>query len=286
MGIEDTAGRPGDEEVLDLTDVADGGEGGEGEGSDDDQQDDEAGEDEQASSDELVISLDGEEVAPEPDNPTIRQMREALRKKDAELAEMRKASQPKPIEVGPKPTLEGCDYDEERFEAELTAWHADKAKADEASAKQREEQEAIRATWDEASNRYKARAAEIAAPDFDDAQETIDKALTPRLSPVILKAARDPAVFVLAMHRNPAKLAELAKATDAIELAAAVARMEAGIKVNKRTAPAPDRPLNGSTGAATATTYEKQLAKLEAEAEKTGDRTKVVAFKREARNKK
>jgi len=235
--------------------------------------------------DELVISLDGEEAAPELDNPTIRQMRDALRKKDAELAELRKATAPKPVEVGPKPTLEGCDYDEERFEQELTTWHAEKRKADESAEEQRKQQEAANATWQEASNRFHARAAEIAAPDFDDAKETIDKALTPRMSPVILKAARDPAVFVLAMHRNPAKLAELAKAKDAIELAAAVARMEGGIKVNQRKAPAPDKPLNGSTGAATATTYEKQLAKLEAEADKTGDRTKVVAFKRDQKAK-
>lgn len=260
------------DEVLELTEEVDQPEIEE---TDEEQPETEDGDD------ELVISLDGEEAAPEPENSTVRQMREALRKKDAELAELRKANAPKPVEVGPKPTLESCDYDEERFENELTVWHGAKRKADEEAEAFAKQQEAVNATWAEASTRYKARAAEIAAPDFDDAQDAIDKALTPALSPVILKAARDPAVFVLAMHRNPAKLAELSKAKDAIELAAAVARMEGAIKVTSKKAPAVDRPLNGSTGAATATTYEKQLEKLEKEAAKTGDRSKLIAFKRE-----
>jgi hypothetical protein len=95
---------------------------------------------------------------------------------------------------------------------------------------------------------------------------------------VIVKAAADPALFLYALGKSEAKRAELAKIQDPIKLAAAVARMEGAVKVTTRKAPAPDRAQRGSApmpGGA-----DKELEKLEKEADRTGDRTKVIAYKR------
>lgn len=49
------------------------------------------------------------------------------------MSEARKAAPTEePIEVGDKPTVVGCDYDEDAFGAELEAWNQRKPKATEA----------------------------------------------------------------------------------------------------------------------------------------------------------
>jgi hypothetical protein len=53
--------------------------------------------------------------------------------------------------------------------------------------------------------------------------------------------------------------------------------------VKKRKAPAPDRAQSGS--GAMPIDSDKQLEKLEAEAEKTGDRTKLIAYKKKLKAK-
>jgi hypothetical protein len=55
--------------------------------------------------------------------------------------------------------------------------------------------------------------------------------------------------------------------------------MEGGIKVvKKRKAPAPDKPLSGAGRMPGGP--DKQLEKLEADAERTGDRTAVIAYRK------
>lgn len=228
---------------------------------------------------ELTVSFGEEDAADQPDdNATMRHMREELRKARAEAAELRKASAPKPIEVGPKPTLADCDFDEEEFEAALDEWKERKAQADSEASQVEERVAAVRKSWEDRNAVYQAKKAALAAPDFDECEAMVDDALGKELSPVILKAAHDPAAMVVALGRNPAKLAELGKIKDPFELTAAIARLEANVKITRgKKAPAPDRPANGS--AAMPGSTDKQLEKLEKEAERTGDRTKLIAFK-------
>jgi hypothetical protein len=81
---------------------------------------------------ETVLLIGDEDAAPasgEGETPLIKHLREQTRRQAKEIAELRKGSQPQKIEVGAKPTLADCDYDEDKFEAELDGWKDRKAKA-------------------------------------------------------------------------------------------------------------------------------------------------------------
>src|SRR5690348_2656743 len=112
-----------DDEVLELTEKVE----------DQDQPNAEAPNGEEADDEELIVLIGDEEAPPasgEQDNATIRQMRSEIKSQKERIKELERGSQSQPIEVGPKPTLEGCDYDEERYEQEFNAWADRKSEAD------------------------------------------------------------------------------------------------------------------------------------------------------------
>jgi hypothetical protein len=95
---------------------------------------------------------------------------------------------------------------------------------------------------------------------------------------VIVKAADNPALVLYSLGKHPAKLAELSQITDPLKMAAAVARLEGGLKVMpKRKPPEPEEIASGT--ASVSHGKDKELERLEKEAERTGDRTKLIAYK-------
>ena len=80
---------------------------------------------------------------------------------------------------------------------------------------------------------------------------------------------------------TPAKARELAKITDLPKFIAELVRVETQVKTmpKPKTAPQPERVIRGS-GPLPASS-DKQLDRLRAEADKTGDRTKVAAYLRQ-----
>lgn len=231
---------------------------------------------------ETVVSFGddpGEEQSD--DSALIRKMREKLREKDSRIKELERVAPAAP-EIGEKPTLASCDYDEDRFASEIRAYDKRVTDANAGQEKAKAEEEAASRSWAEARSRYDEKVKEHSFADYEEAQEAVDEALG-KFASVILRAANDPVVMVKALGSNPAKLAELAKFTDPFALAAAIARMEAGVKVMRKR-PAIDKPLRG-TGTVSGGSTEKELEKLEKEADRTGDRTKIIAFKREQKRR-
>ena len=243
--------------------------------------------------DEVVITIDGEAPAPEEKEPAPAWVKE-LRKQNRELARQNRElqakqqiqpAQPKTAVLGPKPTLEGCDYDGEKFAEELEKWHATKQEVaqQEASAKaaQAEQQKA----WQTTLESYATKRAALKVPDYEDAEAATQDALNVTQQGVILQGAENPAHVVYALGNNPKKAAELAAITDPVKFAFAVAKLEQGLKVTNRKAstPPPEKTLSGS--GAKSGTVDSQLERLRADAMKSGDFTKVVAFKRQMNSK-
>jgi hypothetical protein len=275
------ATQPDDDEPLELTEELEPDES-------DEQQGDEAENPEVNDEDEqTVVAFEGEEPeAAEPENSTVRQMRQALREKDKRIKELEQSSAPKPIDVGEKPTLAGCDFDEERYEAELDAFKERKAAADRQTQTQAEQNRAANEAWQQDLSEFEQKKGALQFDDRDDVIDTATGSLDMVQQAVVVKAAANPALFLYALGKSEAKRAELSKIQDPIKLAAAVARMEGAVKVTKgRKAPEPDRPLSGSAkmpGGA-----DKELEKLEKEAARNGgDRSKIIAYKARLAEKK
>lgn len=269
-----------DDDALELTEEMKADEADIDEHNEDSQA--EAGDD--ADEDEEIVTFeDGESPAPgDADTGLVKHLRTQLSEQRKELDRLRKAPPvAAPIVVGEKPTLAGMDYDESAFETALDQWKERQAKAD---AQVRDAQTAQQQQTEAWNSELKAHADKRAALKFKDAQEAEDvviATLSDVQQAVIVKAAENSAMVVYALGKHPGKLAELSKITDPLKLAAAVARLEGKLTVAKRGGPPePERIARGSASLETGSD-QKKLAKLEDEAARTGDRTKVVAFKRE-----
>lgn len=230
---------------------------------------------------EFEISF-GDEAAPasESDTPLIKHLRNQLRETQKELQEAKKAApQAQQIEVGEKPTLAGCDYDEEAFEQELEGWRDRKAKAEAAQANAGQAEREAREAWERDLQSYRDKRSALKFADVEEVEEVATSALNEVQQAVIVKAADNPALVLYSLGKHPARLAELSKITDPLKMAAAVAKLEGGLKVTaRRKAPEPEEIASGS--ARVSGSSDKTLERLEKEAARTGDRTKLIQYKK------
>lgn len=252
---------------------------------DEDEKEPEEGDDEQ----ELEVSFgDEKEAEPEPESELLtdlrqrhRSLKKKLRKTLHELEEIKKPQVEKPIDPGPKPTLESCDYDSDQYEAKLSDWFEVKRKAaraaEEAAARQEEDKKAQQKIYEN----YNERRQSLKIKDFKEAEEEVVEALDVMKQNVILKYAKKPELIVYALGKNPAKLRELSK-MDAFEFAKELGRLEDKLKVGKRKPKTQPEKTISSTGTLSGTT-DRTLEKLRAEAEKTGNYTKVNDYRRRKR---
>ena len=207
-------------------------------------------------------------------------MRERLKELNRENQELKKGDTQRQVqELGEKPKLADFDYDEDKYDEALDGWK-ERKRTIEAQASTREaENQRVEREWQQDMQGYASKRDALGVADFEDAAEIVKSALTLPQQATIIKAAGNPAAFVYGLARSDARLAELSKIHDPIKLAAAIARMEGGLKVVKRRrAAAPDRPAKGSSRLPGGT--DKQLEKLETEADKSGDRTALIAYRK------
>jgi hypothetical protein len=196
------------------------------------------------------------------------------------LAEVERGSKTQPVDPGPKPTLEECEFDEDKFAEAVLEWNR---KVEDAKKPEIDRNAAAELQWRNERVRYTEDKAKLGYPDVDDAEETVKSVLSPEQQTVLVLATENPAKMMYALAKNPAKLAELASERDFFKLAAKAARLEGQLKMVKmKKAPPPDVPERGS-GNVSRVSGDKALAALEKEAERTGDRTKVIAYKRKQR---
>lgn len=248
----------------------------------------------EAEAGEVVVTL-GEESPPPEDSEQrapdwVRELRRKYREEQRQRAELQAEVQRlkggnAPQELGQKPTLAGCDYDDERFERELLAWNDRKAKAEQAQqAAQRQQQEAAKA-WDATVERYSKAKAGLAVRDYEVAEMATEEALDRTQMGVILHTAKRPELVVYALGKSEAKRKELAAIRDPLLFARAIWELESQVKVTQRTpaAPPPERVVRSTVAGAAA--VDNQLERLREEALESRDITKLNAYKRQLREK-
>ena len=244
--------------------------------------------------DEVTISI-GEEPPPPRDEPApvwvkeLRKSHRELQRKNRELEARLQATsqvaQPAPVVVGKKPTLEDNDYDADRFEKSLADWFERKRKADEADAKARQAQEAQQKEWQSRLEHYAKSKGTLKVSDFEESEAFVTENFSVTQQGILLQGAENPHYVVYALGKSQKKAKELAAITDPVKFAFAVAKLEAQLKVtNRKPSAAPEKPVSGtgrSSGAVDST-----LERLRAEAEKTGNYSKVIAYKNGKKNTK
>ena len=242
-------------------------------------------------SDGVVISIAGEPPAPEDDEEVrapewVRDLRknyreEKRRAKDLEQKLARLETQaPGVAPLGPKPTLEKADYDTDRYEKELANWYDKKRQHDDREVSARSEQQAVQREWERKLEGYQSAKAGLKVRDFEFAEDVVQDNLSVMQQGMIVQGADNPALVVYALGKNPKKAKELASITDPVKFAFAVAKLETQLKISNRKAQtSPERKISGTgrpSGAVDST-----LDRLRADAEKTGDYSKVFQYKKQ-----
>lgn len=244
--------------------------------------------DEGEGDDDVVVSI-GEESPPQEEEARapewVRELRKANREKERKIRELEAklnatATETKPVALGPKPTLEACDYDSEEYEKKLADWYDQKRHADAAEAEAQAQRDAEAKAWQDKLDSYAKARASLKVRDYEDAEAFALETFNVTQQGIVLQGSDNPALIIYALGKNSTKAKELASITDPVKFAFAVAKLETQLKVtNRKAAASPERTIT-SGGGRLSGTVDSRLDMLREEAMKTGDMSKVMAYKR------
>lgn len=246
--------------------------------------------------DVVVVSIGDESPDPEEEDTQqnqpapqwVKDLRKAhreLQRQHRELQQKLTTAEPKRTAqaVGKKPKLEDHDYDAEAFEAALESWYDRKRAADaEAEKAKRAEEEQAKA-WQGKLDAYGKAKAALKVKDYEDAEAIAQETFSEVQQGIMLQGADNPALVVYALGKNARRAKELAAIQDPVKFAFAVAKLEKELKVTTRKPPPAPEPVVKGTGRASS--VDSTLERLRNEALKTGDMSKVMAYKRSRQQK-
>lgn len=209
----------------------------------------------------------------------------------AKLQQVTPKAEPEQVKtLGAKPTLgdEGIDYDEDAFTTAMDKWYSDKREIEAATDRQKAAQAEQVKAQEAKHETYKQQIAKLKAPDYKDAEDEVTEKLTVEQQGILLAGADNPALMVLALGKSPKRLAELSQIKDLAKFAVAIGKVEKDLQernsVNKpKPKPSSDLPRSSST--LSQGKVDKKLEALEKAAEKSGDRSAIVAYKKSLNSK-
>lgn len=212
----------------------------------------------------------------------LRKSHKKIKAENRELKQQLDKFQPKAVDPGPKPTLESCDYDSDQYEQKLSNWYESKRQADEQQRKVNDQRQAEEQEYQQRLANYQEKKRSLRVRNYDDAESTVEEMFSIQQQNIIIDAANNPALVVYALGNNPKRAAEVAAVKNPVRFAYELARLESELKINKRKPKtAPEKTIKG-TGSISGT-VDSNLDRLRAEAERTGDYSKVMKYKRQKR---
>ena len=244
----------------------------------------------------IEITLNDESLTSEEEEeekiPWVRQVRKDYREAKKQNRELQKrleeleaAKEQKPTTLGPKPKLEDFDYDTERFEAATDEYYVQKAQVQQQEAQKQAVQQEQEAQYQRQIQSYETAKTELGVSDFQEAEEAVMGLFDLEQQNVFLRATENPALAVYAVGKNLQRAGTLSQIKDPVKLAAELGKLESQLKVTKRKAkPSPETTVKGSSPNVNG--KDSTLARLEAEALKTNDYTKVFAYEKKLKAQK
>lgn len=234
----------------------------------------------------LVVQIGDEEPEAEPEQAPewVRDLRKRDRENQKRIKEL-EAQLNKPAEVvalPAKPKLDDFDYDTDAFEAALEGWYETKRAHEAKEAEVRKEQEQAQQSWQAKVQTYTEAKSKVPFPDFEEAESLVQDTFDVTQQGLLIKVAKDAPTLVYALGKNPKKATELAAIKDYAEFVAEAVRVEMNVKTTRKPATSPERTVSVPTGTGVAST-DNTLERLREDAAKTGDYSKVMAYKRSMR---
>jgi hypothetical protein len=266
------------DELIDVTDP------------DETDETDETGDEGQGAAEETVIAFADENDDEAEQTPLVKRLRQQLRDRDRRLSQMRRA--PSSGDADPEPTVPArprsvadFDYDEERFNEALDQHLA--AKDDHSAWKQREEKRKGQRSEQEAeqARQIEQQRKALGVGDYEAKAGLVRERFTDAQMSILISGADNPAQVIYALGRSESRLDMLAGEENLAKFAVMLGKMEKDIKVTKKNAPAPETRVRGATGSISVAGSDKRLEQLEKEADKTGDRSKLIAYRASIKNR-
>jgi hypothetical protein len=219
----------------------------------------------------IEVTIGDEKPEEEEKAPSwVKELRVKNRTLERENRELKRQQTPAAQALGKKPELADFEYDTAQYEPAYAAWVEKTRVADEAQA------------WRGKLADYGVAKAALKVPDFDEAEASAREFLSEPQQASIVTYAKNPALVVLALGKNPKKAQELGAITDLGQFIYAIANLETQLKVTKKATPPPPEKAVTGTGSLSGAS-DSTLDRLRADAAKTGDYSKVVAHKRSKR---
>ena len=244
--------------------------------------------DEDDGEDDVVVSI-GEESPPQEEEVRapawVRELRKSNREKERKIRDLEAKlnaapTENKPVALAKKPSLEDCDYDSDEYESKLAAWYDQKRDYDAAEAQAEAQRDAEAQAWQGKLNSYAKARASLKVRDYEDAEAFAMDTFNVTQQGIVLQGSDNPALIIYALGKSQKRAKELASINDPVKFAFAVAKLETQLKVtNRKAAASPERTIT-SGGGRISGSVDSTLDRLREEALKTGDLSKVMAYKR------
>lgn len=236
---------------------------------------------------ELVIQIGDEEPEPEPEQAPewVRNLRRENRELQKRLKEIEAAkAQEVDNELGPEPELEDPEYDFDTaaWKAAWRKWDDKRQQIEARKAEQAKAAEQAQQSWEAKVAAYHEAKTKVSFTDFDDAEAFVQDTFDTTQQGLLIKVAKDAPTLVYALGKNHKAAANLAGIKDYAEFVAEAVRLEMNVKTTRKPATSPEKTVTVPTGLGV-TAADNTLERLREEAAKTGDFSKVMAYKRQMR---
>lgn len=220
----------------------------------------------------------------------VRQLRKEhkeLKRKNAEYERQLQTQAPSVPVVMREPQLSDpdIDYDTDIFKQKMLNYLKSQEEVQRAELQKKQQQENAAKEWAAKIESFNQGKKTLGVPldEVNYAQDIVESLLDEQQQGVILHVTNNPAKVVYELGRNTAKLKELQAIKDPLKLAAELAKVELSASAPQRKpATQPEKRVGGSGNVAS---VDAQLEALRAEAAKTGDMSKVFAYKAQLRKK-
>jgi len=246
---------------------------------------------------DIVISLGDEVVTPKQDEDKtpapewVKELRKRtkeqekiIREQQAQLDALKVPEQKPALRKRPALSDDGIDYDEDAYAVDMDKWYEEKRAFDAAEAEKKAQAEKAEQTWQEKVAGYNEGREKLAKiEDFEEAESSAMRSLSSIQQGIIVSTIESAPHVMYALGKNPEKLAELKAITDPIQFTAALVRLESKMTIGRKPATKPEKVVTGNT--AVGGINDKTLDRLRDEAQKTGDFTKVIEYKKQLRSK-